>query len=321
MGRTGVILANTGSPTEPVPEAVRDYLRDFLTDPRIRPMNPIAWNLILNAFILPKRSVASANKYAAIWEDGGSPLEVRMHSLARKLEDGHEDVFVRAAGSYGSPSMRKALSELHDEGCERIIAIPLYPQSAHSTTEVVRDKLTAALQDMSWEPDLCFVDSYHERDAYVESIAKAILDAGFTSDDKLLMAFHSIPMRDIRNGDTYDAQANATARALAKALRLEEGQWCIGFQSRFDKSRKWLGPATSEALEDLADSSSRLFVVAPNFSIDCLETFHDIDEAMRRRVEDEGMFESFHYVACLNDSDAHVALLRGIIAQQAGMTE
>lgn len=314
MGTTGVIIANTGSPSEPTPEAVRAYLREFLTDPRIRPMNPLLWNVILNAFILPKRAVASANKYAAIWEDGGSPLDVRMRSLAAKLDEAcGENVIVRPASCYGSPTMRDALVELREGGCDRVVVIPLYPQSAFSTTGVVHDKMHSALLDMDWAPELIFIDRYFDTDAYIDALADFIVDAGFEPGDKLLMTFHSIPMRDIEAGDTYDVQTHETAHAIANRLQLESGSWASGFQCRFDKNRAWLGPSTNEVLDGLLDGSARLFVVAPNFSIDCLETFHDIDMVLRKSIEDGGRAESFHYVGCLNDSDAHVELLRGII--------
>lgn len=314
MSRTGVIIANTGSPSEPTPEAVRTYLREFLTDPRIRPMNPLVWNVILNAFILPKRAVASANKYAAIWEDGGSPLDVRMRSLARRLDAAcGEDVDVRAASCYGSHTMQEALIELRENDCDRVVVIPLYPQSAFSTTGVVHDRLHAALLDMDWSPELVFIDRYFDNEAYVEAIANSIVSAGFENGDKLLMTFHSIPMRDIEAGDSYDVQTHATAHAIASKLQLASGQWGSGFQCRFDKSRAWLGPSTSEVIDGLLGGTGRLFVVAPNFSIDCLETFHNIDTVLREQVEDGGRIDSFHYVGCLNDSGAHVELLRSII--------
>ena len=314
MSKTGVIIANTGSPSAPTPDAVREYLKEFLTDPRIRPMNPLVWGIILNAFILPKRSVASAEKYKAIWTDDGSPLVANAESLAKKASDSLGDGFaVRAAMSYGKPSMRDALQNLRDEGCERIVAISLYPQSAYSTAGVVKDKLDASLQDIGWRPEVEFVESYGDEGIYLDAVADSIRDAGFGEEgDKLLMAFHSIPMADIEQGDTYAEQARSSAEAITERLGIEDSDWCIGFQSRFDKNRKWLGPFTAESLEALGECK-RLFVVTPNFSIDCLETLHDIGIVLRGRYSEDHPSSGFTYVECLNDSDAHVRLIEHLV--------
>ena len=316
MSRRGIIIANTGSPSAPTPEAVREYLSEFLTDPRICPMNPALWKIHLNAFILPKRSHASAEKYQGIWTAEGSPLSANMASLAAKLEDELDDVPVRHAMSYGSPSMLDAVCELRDEGCAELTVVSLYPQSAYSTAKVVEDKLHAALVELDWAPQLTFVENYHEQDAYLDAIAASVRDAGFMQGDTLLMAFHSIPMKDVNAGDTYPDQVEATTRAVAERLGLAEDAWRAGFQCRFD-NRKWVGPSTTKVLQDLAPRDGRLFVVAPNFSIDCLETLYDIEVAMRndyRAIAQSTDSNSFVYVPCLNDSDAHVRLLKDIVA-------
>ena len=314
MSKIGVIIANTGSPSAPTPEAVRDYLREFLTDPRICPMHPIAWNFILNSFVLPRRSGVSAARYAAIWREGGSPLTDTMRKLAEGLAarcDTTTDV--RYAMSYGEPSIPEALLSLRDAGCEELVVIPLYPQSAFSTTSVVKDKIEASLEEADWHPHIRFVDGYAERDDYLDAIANSVKHAGFGESDRLLMAFHSIPMRDIARGDTYSLQAAQTASGVASRLGLADDRWVAGFQCRFDKSRKWLGPSTGEAIESLGEGYDRLFIVAPNFSIDCLETLWDIDIDLRRRFEDAHPGTELVYVPCLNDSQAHIDLLRSII--------
>lgn len=318
IGKTGIIIANTGSPAAPTSEAVAYYLRSFLSDPRICPTNPWLWSFVLEHFIIPKRAPVSAEKYASIWTEGGSPLTVGMRSLARKLEDacreGGHDVVVRCAASYAEPSLDEALGDCRDDGCDRMIVIPLYPQSAFSTTEVVKDRVSHALASAGWSPALTIVENYHEHPAYVTAIAESISQAGFGAEDgdRLLFAFHSIPMKDIRAGDTYNGQTAKTAQSIADLLAVDDGAWSIGYQSRFDKSRAWLGPSTAEALDDLADVK-RLFVVAPNFSVDCLETLYDIDIIMRKSVADSGGAKTFHYVSCLNDSDAHVMLILDLL--------
>lgn len=316
MSKTGVIIANTGSPASPTPTAVSEYLRQFLTDPRICPMNPTIWKIILERFILPRRSTASANRYALIWEDEGSPLEVRMSALERRLDASMgDDALVRHAASYGSPSLQDAFEELRTEGCSRIVVIPLYPQAAFSTTKVVEDQLGRVLAHQDWFEDVRFVENYSERELYLEALVESVRDAGFTTDDRLLLAFHSIPMKDVHDGDAYADKANATAREVARRLELPDEQWAIGFQSRFD-SRKWVSPFTNEALQKLKGRPGRLFVLAPNFAIDCLETLYDIDIKLRQEYEqDDTQHEGgeFVYVPCLNDSEAHIRLLQEIV--------
>lgn len=278
-------------------------------------MPPAIWSIILKSFILPKRSHASAKKYASIWQDGGSPLEIHMRSLAAKLEASFDgEIPVRHAMSYGTPSMANALEELQREGCEQLVVIPLYPQSAHSTTMVVKDKLEPTLHELGWSPDVSFVERYCDREDYAKAIADSIIRSGFDENDRLLFAFHSIPMRDIEQGDTYADQVHSSAQAIAELAGLAPEQWVVGFQCRFDKSRAWLGPTTSEALRTLDLSKGRLFVIAPNFSVDCLETLYDIEIELRQKLLELGNPAlKMHYIPCLNDSDAHVAILRDII--------
>lgn len=356
VGKLGIILANTGSPDAPQPEAVKRYLREFLNDPRICPMNPLIWKAILNICILPRRSTASAEKYRRIWTPEGSPLKVTMASLARKLEatlaggaeggDGTTDPIpgtpgaaagigapvVRSAMSYGSPSLTSALADLQREGCEEVLAIPLYPQSAFSTTEAVLDGVQRALADLGWNPPLATVRSYGDHPLYRDAIADSIRAAGFNSaaGDRLLFAFHSIPLADIAAGDTYGDQASASAEAVAEALCLVPSEWAIGFQCRFDRSRRWLGPFTKEVMGRLmiaAPAEGRLFVVAPNFAVDCLETLYDIEVELRddwrssalpAGASEEPQATPLHYVPCLNDNDAQVRLLRSVIAEATG---
>ncbi len=321
IAKTGIILANTGSPAAPTSEAVADYLRAFLSDPRICPTNPRLWNFVLNRFIIPKRAPVSAEKYASIWTEEGSPLTVGMQSLAKKLEDAcrgdGRDLMVRCAASYAEPSLETTLGDCREGGCSKIIVIPLYPQSACSTTEVVKDGVARALASADWSPALTIVENYHEHPAYLDAIAQSVSQAGFGGEDGdgLLFAFHSVPMKDIRDGDAYGEQTAQTARAIAERLGLTRSNWAIGYQSRFDKSRAWLGPSTSKALESLSDAK-RLFVVAPNFSIDCLETLYDIDVVMRREFESNARAgeRSLCYVRCLNDSDGQVELMHDLVS-------
>ncbi len=323
MSKRGVIIANTGTPDAPEADAVRTYLTEFLQDPRICPLPAPLWKIILHAFILPKRSKASAEKYQSIWTPNGSPLKTIMISLAQQLQaalgDRGEDVLVRAAMSYGSPSVTHVIAELREQGCEELVILPLYPQSALSTSSVVFDKTHAALASLDWHPPVRKISNYCTDPLYSEAIANTIHAAGFneSAGDKLLFAFHSIPMKDIRAGDTYAQTSLTSAEEIARALNLGEATWEIGFQCRFDKARSWLSPFTTEALQTLGAPRGRLFVVAPNFSIDCLETLYDIDNELRQHVREDPALQieddRFVYVPCLNDTDAHVKLLQEVI--------
>lgn len=336
ISKVGIVIANTGSPEAPTSEAVARYLRLFLSDPLICPMNPHVWSFVLDHFIIPKRAPVSAAKYASIWTEEGSPLDVHMASLAKKLGEslqGHGVACVLHASSYSSPSLKDALGECKELGCDQVIVVPLYPQSAFSTTSAVRRKVDEALTGLAWNGKLRFVESYCDEDAYIDAIAASVRasDFGTREGDRLLFAFHSIPVADIRAGDTYGEQTQRTAQNVARKLSIREGEWRIGYQCRFDKSREWLGPFTAPVLQELSDAK-RLFVIAPNFSVDCLETLFDIQcelcekwqdaKAMRDAKDKKGREEAnaaevadgtFRYIPCLNDSDVHVNVIRSVI--------
>ncbi len=321
MAKLGIIIANTGSPSAASPEAVKSYLAEFLTDKHIMPMNPLMWKLLLNTVILPARSKASAQKYASIWTEQGSPLTVIMASLAQKLEaalgkQGY-DVRVVPAASYGSPSLGEALSTCVHAGCSEIVVVPLYPQSAFSTTKVVEDRAYAAWESMQTtlllpeapvSTTLHITSAYSTNSCYLQALVHTIQAVGFGSEphDKLLFAFHSVPLCNINEGDTYDAQVRETTHALAHMLDIAPSDWALGFQCRFDRARTWLSPFVSEAIENLKAQGpiGRLFVIAPNFSVDCLETLYDIDLELREEYKGDLI-----YIPCLNDSENQVALL------------
>ncbi len=326
MSKVGIILANTGTPAAPTSDAVAEYLRSFLADPRICPMNPHLWRFVLNRFIIPRRAPASAAKYASIWTDAGSPLDAGMKSLVRKVGEacnqGPSSTFACCAMCYSTPTIEEALESCRSEGCDEVVIVPLYPQSAFSTTGVVRDRLDLALKKLGWAPKVRFVESYCDASGYVEAIAASITNAGFDAEggDRVLFAFHSIPMSDIRAGDIYAEQCQQTTESVAESLGIEDGAWRAGFQCRFDKSRAWLGPSTKEVLPELV-RARRLFVVAPNFSIDCLETLYDIQVELKSawmraaRTEGDGRF---CYVPCLGDSNAHADLVREVCSKACG---
>ncbi|MCI8468817.1 MAG: ferrochelatase [Eggerthellaceae bacterium] len=326
-GRIGVLLVNTGTPDEPTPRAVRRYLSKFLMDKRIRPMNPVGWWLILHLCILPKRGVASAEKYRAIWTDEGSPLAVAQAKLARGLDarfaDEGRDVVVRQAMSYGRPTEAEAVRELREAGCSRLVVLPLYPQSAFSTTGAVTDGVSRALRRVRWDVPCQVIEDYHDDPVYARALAAAARNAGFDpspeSDDRLLFSFHSIPLADIEAGDTYELQAGASSLAIAGELGIDRRRWTIGYQCRFDKGRTWLSPFTKGTLATWAETSPdpRVFLMCPNFAIDCLETLYDVDYEIAPAYRAAGG-RSITFVPCLNSSKAHLKVLAHVLEPYLG---
>ncbi len=325
--RTGILLVNTGTPDEPRPHAVRKYLARFLMDPRIAPMNRVGWWFVLHLFILPKRGRASAEKYARIWTDEGSPFTVAHGKLVRGLdaqlaEEGL-DAVVRCAMSYSAPFVRDAVRELKEAGCTRLVVLPLYPQSAHSTTGSVSDGVARALRRERWNVPCDFVDNYHDDPTYVRAIAASLRHAGFDSgsDDKVLFSYHSIPLADIEAGDTYELQTGASSLQIAGELGIERNRWTIGYQCRFDKGREWLSPFTRDVLARWAEADvGRVFFVCPNFAVDCLETLYDIEHELKpfyfdqiRKAGREPHDADFTYVPCLDRSRAHVRVLADVL--------
>lgn len=283
--KVGVVIANTGTPEAPTKKAVKKYLSQFLMDPRICPMPRPVWWTLLHTSILRKRSRASAEKYEKIWTEEGSPLIAITASLERGLNEHYADrglpVMVRAGMSYGKPQIKRVVKELKEAGCTELVVLPMYPQSAFSTTGSVSDGVEKAVRRARFKGDVCLIDGYGEDATYVRAVAASIRNAGFSEEagDRLLFSFHSIPLKDIEAGDTYELQTGATSLAVAGELGLDRRAWTISYQSRFDKGRTWLSPFTRPTLERLAQAAepgSRLFMVCPNFSVDCLETLYDV---------------------------------------------
>ncbi len=323
----GILMVNTGTPEEPRPRAVRTYLAKFLMDKRIAPMNRLGWWFVLHLFILPKRGKASAAKYACIWTDEGSPFAIAHQKLEQGLQAALAGeglpVTVRHAMSYSSPAVEDTLRALRDEGCTRLVVLPLYPQSARSTTGSVSDSVARALKKMRWDVPVDFIDNYHDDPTYVRAIAASIRHAGFDpeSDDRLLFSYHSIPLVDIEAGDTYELQVGASSLQIASELGLDRNRWTIGYQCRFDKGREWLSPYTTDVLSRWAEAGGgRVFLVCPNFAVDCLETLYDVDHELKPfyfdRLREAGRAPrdgDFVYVPCLDRSRAHVKVLADVV--------
>ncbi len=317
VDRTAVLLVNLGTPDEPTASALRRYLAEFLSDPRVVEIPRLAWLPILHGIILRTRPARSAAKYATVWMPEGSPLAVwtqrQAEGLDRALSDAGHGVLVRHAMRYGNPSVGMVMDQLRAEGATRVLVLPLYPQYAAATTASVNDAVMHWSQQARRQPELRFVAEYHDDPGYIESLARQ-LQAHWQANGRaqtLVLSFHGVPERSLLLGDPYHCQCHVTARLLAQALNLAPGDLRVTFQSRFGKA-KWLEPYTEPTLRELAAQGVKsVDVMCPGFVADCLETLEEIaQEAHEAFVEAGG--ERFNYVPCLNDSPRFIEALAAI---------
>ncbi|MEO7390590.1 MAG: ferrochelatase [Ramlibacter sp.] len=318
--RTGVLYCNLGTPDEPTPAAVRRYLAEFLSDPRVVEIPRLVWWPILHGLILPFRSSKSAAKYASIWTQDGSPLKLWTSKQAKLLQgwlgqQGHQ-ARVRYAMRYGSPSIASQLDAFKAEGVTRILVLPAYPQYSGTTTASIVDAVASWSAGIRNVPEFRFVNRYHDDRGYVQALAKRIERhwGEHGRADHLVMSFHGVPERTLRLGDPYHCECHKTARLLATWLGLEPVQYTVAFQSRFGKAR-WLEPYTEPTLRALGKRGvGRVDAVCPGFTGDCLETLEEIAMEGRDAFLSSGGKE-FHYIPCLNDDTAWIGAL-GTLAER-----
>jgi len=324
-GRTGVLLVNLGTPTAPTAAALRPYLKQFLSDPRVVEIPRLIWWPILNGIILNTRPRKSAEKYAGIWMDEGSPLKVHTERQA-KLVKGYlhhagtgGDLEIDWAMRYGAPSVADVLDRLRHRGCTRILVVPLYPQYAASTTASVVDAVANCLVHWRNLPELRYVRNFHDDPGYIAAMAQNVRDhwARNGAADKLIMSFHGVPRRQLDLGDPYHCECRKTARLLAEALELPAERWQLTFQSRFGKA-EWLKPYTEPTLQALAGQGLKsVDVICPGFVSDCLETLEEIAMECRDAFMAAGG-ESFRYIPCLNERHDWIETLTGLIRRHIG---
>ena len=315
--RTAVLLVNLGTPDEATAPALRRYLAEFLSDPRVVEIPRPIWWLILHGIILRTRPARSAAKYASVWLPEGSPLAVWTQRQTAALEQqlaarGHQ-VLVRHAMRYGNPSLPATLDALRAEGATRVLVLPLYPQYAAATTASVADKVMQWAARSRRMPEFRFVAEYHDDAAYIAALAAQVRQhwSAHGRGDKLVLSFHGVPERSLHLGDPYHCQCHKTARLLATALELGKDEVLVTFQSRFGKAR-WLEPYTEPTLQALAAAGTkRVDVMCPGFVADCLETLEEINQEARDAFLEAGG-ESFRYVPCLNDSPTWIQALSAL---------
>jgi ferrochelatase len=313
--KIGVLLINLGTPDAPEVRAVRRYLAEFLSDPRVIEIHPIAWKPILHGIILRTRPHKSAEAYNQVWTNEGSPLRVIAHRQAEALRARLPDISVHYAMRYGHPGIAAAMENMVREGCRRILAAPLYPQYCAATTATANDAVFAALAAMRWQPALRTLPPYYDDPLYIEALRANLgrqLGALEFEPERLLLSFHGMPVRTLELGDPYHCHCQKTARLLGQALGREVD---IAFQSKFGRA-KWLEPATDATLADYARRGiKRVAVAAPGFAADCIETLEELGIRGRRTFL-HGGGEQFALLDCLNDSPEGTDMITELIAHE-----
>jgi len=321
--RAGVLLVNLGTPEAPQSAAIRRYLAEFLSDPRVVELPALLWQPVLHGVVL-RRVGRIAARYASIWTPHGSPLLVnsRLQSDAVQalLAQRGLPVQVALAMRYGRPALTEVLSDLcHDlreQGCERILVLPLYPQYAASTTATVVDAIGAFTARLRDQPELRFVKRFHTDAGYIDALSeriRACWQAG-GEPERLVMSFHSLPARAVARGDPYARDCQQTALALAEALGISPERYVVSFQSRFGRAR-WLSPYTETTIRELAARGvRRVDVVCPGFVADCLETLEEIEQGCRTAFLAAGGAQ-LRYIPALNDSPRWISALADLIAR------
>jgi ferrochelatase len=320
----GVLLTNLGTPAAPTAEALRPYLEEFLSDPRVIELPKWKWWPILHGIILRVRPKKSAKLYASVWTEQGSPLMSISLEQTAKLNEHFErthpgKVRVKLGMRYGEPAIGKVLREFQDEGISRIIVLPLYPQYSGPTVGSTFDAVAQELIRWRWTPELHFINTYHDHPLYIEALANTIKThvAEHGEPEKLILSYHGMPQRYFDGGDPYYCYCQKTSRLVAEKLGWDKERYITSFQSQFGKE-EWIKPDTSATLKQLAQNGIKnVAVICPGFSADCLETIEEIG------VENKHLFleaggKSYHYIPALNAGEEHIEMLGDLVGRYIG---
>ncbi|CAB3777014.1 ferrochelatase [Pararobbsia alpina] len=317
--RTAVLLINLGTPDAPTPAAVRRYLAEFLSDPRVVEIPSWLWQPILRSLILPFRGRSSAHKYASVWMPEGSPLRVHTEQQVQALRNWFAaqgaPVLVEYAMRYGTPSIADVLGQLKRAGADRVLLLPMYPQYAASTTATLFDKVAQAMRRMRNQPEIRVIKQYPDAPGYIASLVAQLREywtihgtPDFAAGDRLLLSFHGLPKRTLDLGDPYHDQCQLTGALLARALGLDETSCRVTFQSRFGRE-EWLQPYTAPSLAELgAAGVTRVDVFCPGFTADCIETIEEIGMEGRDAFIKAGG-KVYHRIPCVNASPLFIDAL------------
>ena len=311
--KLGVLLANLGTPDEPTPKAVKRFLSQFLHDQRVVDLTRWIWCPLLHGIILPLRSPRVAKLYQSVWMEEGSPLLVYSKRQQKKLQQ-RLGVPVELGMTYGTPSLLSGVQALRDQGVEKIIVLPLYPQYSATTTAAVWDGLAKGMKTLRVIPEIDFITDYHDHPLYIRALADKVRTSWSErgQSDVLICSYHGIPKRYADNGDIYPQHCQQTTHLLAQELDLSDQQVMMTYQSQFGKE-EWLQPYTDKTMQALPSQGvKKIDILCPAFAVDCLETLEEISEENKHLFLEAGG-EAFNYIACLNDSDRHIEMMVDLI--------
>lgn len=318
--RIAVLLINLGTPDAPTAPAVRRYLRQFLSDPRVIEIPRFLWAIILNLFVLPSRPKRVAEAYASIW-DGDSPMRNILNAQAEQLEprlasaNAPFRVTVHPAMSYGNPGLPDVMDKLRSEGVDHFVLLPVFPQYSATSSGAVYDAINKWALKQRNLPNYTIVKDYFTHPLYIKALADSIrrFQAKHGKPEKLMFSFHGIPQPYADKGDPYPSRCKCTAAQVAQELGLSADEWIISFQSRFGK-QEWVKPYTDVVLDDWAKSGVKsVQIISPAFSADCLETLEELAIENRDNFIEAGG-EEYHYIPALNMDEAHIDLLEAMSA-------
>ena len=317
FGKTGVLVINLGTPDSTSWLDIRKYLKEFLSDRRVIEVNPVIWQIILNLFILTFRPSKTAKAYKEIWmkEENMSPLLYYTKKQAEKISENivNENVIIDFAMRYGNPSIKSKIKKLHDEGCENLTILPLYPQYAAATTATVCDEVYRTLMKMRWQPSLKVIPHYESDPLYIDALVNSInkkLESIDWKPDLIIASYHGIPKKYFDKGDPYHCYCHKTTRLISEKFKSIEIK--TTFQSRFGP-QSWLQPYTDKTLEKLPkEGKKNILTICPGFSSDCVETLEEILIQGKESFMDSGG-KNFDMIPCLNDNEDHIKLLKSLI--------
>ena len=314
--KIGVLICNLGTPDSYSVKDVRRFLKEFLSDGRVIEIPKIIWWFILYGVILTLRPKKSAKLYQSVWTENGSPLLFHSKKMVQKIKEFMpENIEIELAMRYGNPNMEKALLSLKNKNCQSLIVLPMFPQYSGTTTGSVFDEVSRILSKWRWVPSFNFINSYHDNNNYISALATSIQNHIKTKvPQKIVFTYHGIPKRNFTLGDPYQCFCQKTTRLVAEKVGLEDNQYITTFQSRFGPA-EWLKPYTSDTMKQLPLLGVKnILVIAPAFSVDCLETIEEIDQENKEIFLQAGG-EDFQYIPCLNDSDGQIKFIEEIINQ------
>ena len=316
--KIGILITNLGTPDKPNKEALKIYLKEFLSDPRVIEVPKLIWQIILRLIILNLRPQKVAKLYKAIWKKEGGPLLLMLKKqkkgIQKILKKRSKKLEIEIGMRYGNPSIKHGLEKLRKKGCRKILILPLYPQYCAATTGSTFDKVTETLRKWRWIPEMRFVNNYFEEPMYIDCLVKSIKESWkkFGKTQKVVFSYHGVPKKYLLKGDPYYCFCQKTTRLVVERMKLKKKDYITTFQSRFGPD-EWLQPYTDKILEEFPNKGiKKIHILSPGFSSDCLETIEELEVENKKNFLSSGG-EKYYYIKCLNDDPQHLKMLGFLI--------